>query len=282
MIRNAVGIVSGGASGLGAATVKCLLRGGAKVVVADLPHSRENFLHLAASENIKSHQIVDGIGGVSSSHSPALAFSETDVTNRDQVRSALDLAENCFGEHVNTAISCAGIGIATKILSKKRGSDDPPSAHPLLSFSNVLSVNLVGTFNVASLAAERMALRQTIGEDRARGCIINTASVAAFDGQKGQIAYSASKGGVVAMTLPMARDLAEYGIRVMTIAPGLFLTPLLEGLPETVQHDLGASIPYPKRLGDPEEFGQLVLSILANPMLNGEVIRLDGAVRMPP
>jgi 3-hydroxyacyl-CoA dehydrogenase/3-hydroxy-2-methylbutyryl-CoA dehydrogenase len=237
---------------------------------------------MAASEGIRSDQILDGRENLSSVNSPVLAFAETDVTNPDQVRLALDLAEQAFGEHVNAAISCAGIGVAQKTLSKKRGSDDAPSVHPLPSFSNVISVNLVGTFNFASLAAERMALREPSGKDNARGCIITTASVAAFDGQKGQVAYSASKGGVVGMTLPMARDLAEYGIRVITIAPGLFLTPLLEGLPEKVQHELGASIPYPSRLGDPEEFGQLVMAILSNPMLNGEVVRLDGAVRMPP
>jgi len=284
MISNIVGIVSGGASGLGAATVRCLLRSGAKVVVADLPHSRSNFEKMAASEGIASDRIYFGTDSENQfgNSSPVLAFAETDVTNPDHVRSALDMAEYAFGEHVNAAISCAGIGSAKKTLSKKRGTDDPASVHPLSLFTNVVSVNLVGTFNFVSLAAERMALREPSGKDRARGCIITTASVAAFDGQKGQVAYSASKGGVVGMTLPMARDLAEHGIRVMTIAPGLFLTPLLEGLPEKVQHELGASIPYPNRLGDPEEYGQLVLSILANPMLNGEVVRLDGAVRMPP
>lgn len=282
MIRNVIGIVSGGASGLGAATVRCLLRSGAKVVVADLPAGRENFNRLAASEGITSDRIFDGREDFLSSTAPVLAFAETDVTDPDQVRSALNVAEEAFGEHVNAAISCAGIGTAKKTLSKKRGPDHMAAAHPLASFSKVISVNLMGTFNLASLAAERMALREPSGKDNARGCIINTASVAAYDGQKGQVAYSASKGGVVGMTLPMARDLAEHGIRVMTIAPGLFLTPLLEGLPEKVQGELGASIPYPSRLGDPEEYGQLVLSILSNPMLNGEVIRLDGAVRMPP
>mmetsp|Transcript_116121 Transcript_116121/g.322883 ORF Transcript_116121/g.322883 Transcript_116121/m.322883 type:complete len:282 (+) Transcript_116121:50-895(+) len=281
MLSSVVGIVSGGSSGLGAATARCLLRNGARVVVADLPRSRDNFLAMAHAEVIDASRIVEGGAGISAASSPVVAFAETDVTRPEQVAGALDLAEATFGEHVNAAISCAGIGIAKKILSKKRGSEDPPSAHPLDLFSNVINVNLIGTFNVASLAAERMVLRDP-GQDGARGCIVNTASVAAYDGQRGQVAYAASKGGVVGMTLPMARDLAEHGIRVMTIAPGLFLTPLLEALPEKVQNELGASIPFPNRLGDPDEYGQLVLSILLNPMLNGECIRLDGAVRLPP
>jgi 3-hydroxyacyl-CoA dehydrogenase/3-hydroxy-2-methylbutyryl-CoA dehydrogenase len=219
MLSSVVGIVSGGSSGLGAATVRCLLRSGAKVVVADLPNSRDNFFQLAQGEGIDSSRIAEGIAGISAANSPLLAFAETDVTKPEQVAGALDLAEAAFGEHVNAAISCAGIGIAKKTLSRKRGSEDPPSAHPLEMFSNVINVNLVGTFNVASLAAERMARREP-GKDGARGCIVNTASVAAYDGQRGQIAYAASKGGVVALTLPMARDLAEHGIRVMTIVSG--------------------------------------------------------------
>eukprot|EP00934_Nitzschia_sp_Nitz4_P008626 Nitzschia sp. Nitz4//scaffold66_size103028//89365//90293//NITZ4_004513-RA/size103028-snap-gene-0.147-mRNA-1//-1//CDS//3329556395//8616//frame0 len=281
MLSGTVGIVTGGASGLGAATVRNLLRNGAKVVVADLPHSREGFLKMAEAEGIDSSVIVEGLSGVSSANSPVLAFAEADVTNTEQVSQALDLAEAAFGDHVSAAVSCAGIAIAKKTLSKERGSDDPPVAHPLEGFSKVINVNLAGTFNVARLSAERMALREP-DEDGARGCIINTASVAAYDGQKGQVAYATSKGGVVGMTLPMARELSEFGIRVMTIAPGLFLTPLLEGLPEKVQFELGASVPFPSRLGRPDEYGQLACSILANPMLNGEVIRLDGAVRMPP
>lgn len=216
MLGGVVAIVSGGSSGLGAATARCLLRSGARVVVADLPQSRENFLKLADSEKIDPSELVESRNGISTANSPLLAFAETDVTSPEQVSSALDLAESAFGEHVNAAISCAGIGIARKILSKKRDSDDPPKAHPLHSFTNVVTVNLLGTFNVASLASERMTLREP-GKDGARGCIVNTASVAAFDGQRGQVAYSASKGGVVGMTLPMARDLAEHGIRVMTI-----------------------------------------------------------------
>ncbi len=216
MMSGVVGIVSGGSSGLGAATVRCLLRGGAKVVVADLPSSRDNFFRMARAEGIDDSNIVVGTTGVALGSSPVLAFAETDVTIPEQVSSALDLAEDVFGEYINAAISCAGIGIAKKTLTKIRGSEDPPSAHPLHSFSNVITVNLVGTFNVATLSAERMVRREP-GKDGSRGCIINTASVAAYDGQRGQVAYAASKGGVVGLTLPMARDLAEHGIRVMTI-----------------------------------------------------------------
>jgi len=236
---------------------------------------------MAQAEGIDASNIVVGHAGIASATSPQLAFAETDVTSPEQVTRALDFGERVFGEYINAAICCAGIGLAKKTLSKKKGSDDLLNAHPLDAFSNVITVNLIGTFNLASLSAERIAKREP-GKDGSRGCIINTASVAAFEGQRGQVAYAASKGGVVGLTLPMARDLAEYGIRVMTIAPGLFLTPLLEGLPTKVQQELGKSIPFPNRLGDPEEYGQLVLSILSNPMLNGEVIRLDGAVRMPP
>jgi 3-hydroxyacyl-CoA dehydrogenase/3-hydroxy-2-methylbutyryl-CoA dehydrogenase len=220
MLSSVVGIVSGGSSGLGAATVRCLLRSGARVVVADLPNSRDNFFQMAQAEGIDSSKIVDGAPGISAAGSPVLAFAETDVTRPEQVEWALDLAEAAFGEHVNAAVSCAGIGIAKKTLSRKRGSEDPPSAHPLELFSNVIKVNLLGTFNLASLAAERMARREP-GKDGARGCIVNTASVAAYDGQRGQVAYAASKGGVVGLTLPMARDLAEHGIRVMTIVSSI-------------------------------------------------------------
>ena len=200
--------------------MKCLLRSGARVVVADLPSSRDNFLQMAHAEGIDESKIVEGSVGISTASSPILAFAETDVTRPEQVAGALDLAEAAFMEHVSAAISCAGIGIAKKILSRKRDSADPPSAHPLELFSNVINVNLLGTFNVASLAAERMALRGP-GKDGARGCIVNTASVAAYDGQRGQVAYAASKGAIVGMTLPMARDLAEHGIRVMTIVSSI-------------------------------------------------------------
>lgn len=245
MLSSVVGIVSGGASGLGAATVKCLLRNGARVVVADLPQARDGFLKMAETEGVDSSMIIEGLDGVSAARSPILAFAETDVTKSEQVSAALDLAETSFGEHVSAAISCAGIGSAKKTLSKKRGSNDPPIAHSLDVYSNVINVNLIGTFNVARLSAERMARREP-GIDGARGCIINTASVAAYDGQKGQVAYAASKGGVVGMTLPLARDLSEFGIRVMTIVSlrALLLEKLLDHL-LTLTYLRGFEGPWP-------------------------------------
>mmetsp|Transcript_4347 Transcript_4347/g.5952 ORF Transcript_4347/g.5952 Transcript_4347/m.5952 type:complete len:276 (-) Transcript_4347:237-1064(-) len=275
MLRNVVALVSGGASGLGAATAANIIHHGGKVVVADLPSKRDLFLRLAASSCADAAK--EGFDG----SDPVIAFGETDVTNEDQVSSALDLAEDKFGEPVNAAICCAGIATAQKTLSNKKGSVTNFRVHSLQDFAKTLDVNVVGTFNVARLSAERMAHRKP-NEDGLRGCIVNTASVAAFDGQVGQVAYSASKGAVVGMTLPLARDLAPHGIRVMTVAPGLFKTPLLAGLPDEVQNDLAELVPCPSRLGHPEEFGKLVASILTNPMLNGEVIRLDGALRMPP
>mmetsp|Transcript_12630 Transcript_12630/g.22941 ORF Transcript_12630/g.22941 Transcript_12630/m.22941 type:complete len:277 (+) Transcript_12630:167-997(+) len=275
MLSNVVGIVTGGASGLGAATVASLLQRGARVVVADLGHQRDAFSRLAAvvcaGDALKAR----------TNNDPVLAFAETDVTDENQVNDALDMAESAFGEPVNVAVNCAGIAVAKKTLSRKRDSSEI-LCHSLPDFSKTLQINTVGSFNVARLAAQRMATRDAQGEDGLRGCIINTASVAAYDGQKGQVAYAASKGAIVGMTLPMARDLASFGIRVMTIAPGLFETPLLEGLPDAVKAELGATIPLPSRLGKPEEFGELVISIVTNPMLNGEVIRLDGGLRMPP
>ena len=247
---------------------------------------------MASSEGIDSSQIYNNVGGDTttiSQNSPILAFVGTDVTSSEDVANALDVAETAFGNPVNVAVSCAGMCPAKKTVSKKRGSpksDDNNQweviAHPLDLFSKTMDVNVTGTFNISRLSAERMASRDPEGKDGYRGCIINTASIAAYEGQCGQVAYAASKGAVVGMTLPMARDLAPLGIRVMTVAPGLFRTPLLEGLPPAVQDELGASIPYPSRLGDPDEFGRLVVSILENPMLNGETVRLDGAVRMPP
>jgi len=274
-LSNIVAIVSGGASGLGAATTATLIRHGAKVVVADLPNQREAFLRLAAATGVETTRHPD-----QPPHEPFLSFVETDVTREDQVKLALDDAEEHFGAPVNTAVNCAGIAAARKTASKKRDTGEI-KLHPYEEFSKVLNVNVNGTFNVARLAAERMMQRER-GEDGLRGCIINTASIAAFDGQIGQVAYASSKGAIASMTLPMARDLSEEGIRVMTIAPGLFQTPLLEGLPEAVKAELGVSVPCPSRLGRPEEFGDLVVSILTNHMLNGEVIRLDGALRMPP
>ena len=284
-LRPVVAIVSGGASGLGAAACAAIVRHGGRVVVSDLPSQRESFLRLATPA---AAALCDDTKSILSNHhrhsahdGPVMAFAETDVTNEEQVSAALDLAESQFGEPVNVAVSCAGIGIARKTLSRPKDGEAKPRVHPLLDFENTLQVNAIGTFNLGRLAAQRMLARGIDG-DGLRGCIVNTASIAAFEGQSGQVAYSASKSAVVGMTLPMARDLAPHGIRVMTVAPGLFKTPLLDDLPESVQNELGAMVPCPSRLGNPDEFARLVVSILKNPMLNGETIRLDGALRMPP
>jgi NAD(P)-dependent dehydrogenase (short-subunit alcohol dehydrogenase family) len=198
-------------------------------------------------------------------------FATADVTDPGAVTAALDIADS-LGP-VRIVVNCAGTGDAIRVLGKK-------GVYPLELFSRVITINLIGTFNVLRLGAERIAKSKLLGEER--GVIINTASVAAFDGQVGQAAYSASKGGVVGMTLPIARDLADKGIRVVTIAPGLFDTPLLASLPEEAKNSLGAQVPHPSRLGRPEEYGQLAVHIVENAMLNGEVIRLDGAIRMAP
>jgi NAD(P)-dependent dehydrogenase (short-subunit alcohol dehydrogenase family) len=247
-IKDAVAVVTGGASGLGLATAKRLLNAGASVVVIDL----------------KGEEAVAELG-------ERAKFVEANVTDEASVSKALDVAESMGPLRIN--VNCAGIGNAVKTL----GKDGP---FPLDWFNTVIQVNLIGTFNVLRLSAERIAKTEPIGEER--GVIINTASVAAFDGQIGQAAYSASKGGVVGMTLPIARDLSRELIRVCTIAPGLFKTPLLAGLPEEAQRSLGQQVPHPARLGDPDEYGALAQHIVENPMLNGEVIRLDGAIRMAP
>jgi NAD(P)-dependent dehydrogenase (short-subunit alcohol dehydrogenase family) len=247
-IKDAVAVVTGGASGLGLATTKRLLDAGASVVVIDL----------------KGEEVVAELGD-------RAKFVAANVTDEDAVSKALDVAESLGPLRIN--VNCAGIGNAVKTLSKN-------GAFPLDGFRKVVEVNLIGTFNVLRLSAERIAKTEPVGEER--GVIINTASVAAFDGQIGQAAYSASKGGVVGMTLPIARDLSRELIRVVTIAPGLFKTPLLAGLPEEAQKSLGQQVPHPARLGDPDEYGALAVHIVENPMLNGEVIRLDGAIRMAP
>jgi NAD(P)-dependent dehydrogenase (short-subunit alcohol dehydrogenase family) len=251
-IKDAVAVVTGGASGLGLATTKRLLDKGASVVVIDL----------------KGEEAVSGLGD-------RAQFVETNVTDPGAVSAALDAAEKMGPLRIN--VNCAGIGNAIKTL----GKDGP---FPLDAFKKVVEVNLIGTFNVLRLAAERIARQEPLaGKNGAeRGVIINTASVAAFEGQIGQAAYSASKGGVVGMTLPIARDLSRDLIRVVTIAPGLFKTPLLGSLPEEAQASLGKQVPHPARLGDPDEYGFLATHIVENPMLNGEVIRLDGAIRMAP
>lgn len=256
-LQNATALVTGGASGLGEATVRMLVANGANVVIADLNDERGNAL-------------ADELG-------QAVRFQRTDVTNEADVQSAVNLAAETFGGlHIN--VNCAGIAEARKTLGKV---DGVYGAHSLAAFQKTIAVNLIGTFNVIRLSALAME-RNEPNEQGERGVIVNTASVAAYDGQMGQAAYSASKGGIVGMTLPIARDLARSGIRVMTIAPGLFETPLLLGLPEEARISLGQQVPFPSRLGRPDEYAQLAKAILENPMLNGEVIRLDGAIRMAP
>jgi NAD(P)-dependent dehydrogenase (short-subunit alcohol dehydrogenase family) len=251
-IHGQAALVTGGASGLGAATARELARLGARVAVLD--RNAEGASVVAAE-----------IGGI------GLAC---DITNTDSVLAALDAARAAHGP-ARLLMNVAGIGSAKRIV----GKDGAPA--PLEDFERVVRVNLIGTYNITRLAAAEMVKLEPL-EDGERGVIVNTASVAAFDGQVGQEAYSASKGGIVGMTLPMARDLAQYGIRVCTIAPGLFLTPLMAELPQAVQDSLAASIPFPKRLGKPEEFAQLAAGLIHNLSLNGEVIRLDGALRMAP
>ena len=245
-------IVSGGASGLGEATVRRLHAAGAVVVIADVNPE-------------KGEPLAEELG---------IAFVQTDVREEDQVQAAVDKAAEAEGG-LRIAISCAGTGIPIKVASSK-------GPHPLDAFKVIIDINLVGTFNLMRLAAFSMLSSNEPDEDGERGVCINTASVAAFEGQVGQIAYSASKGGVVAMTITAARDLADKGIRVNTIAPGLFDTPLLGALPEDKRAALGAQVPFPSRLGRPEEYAQLAQQIAENPMLNGETIRLDGAIRMAP
>jgi len=251
-IKEKVGLITGGASGLGRATAEMLVEAGASVVLVDLPS--QPGAETARELGEKAH------------------WAPADVTNGDQVSGAVDAAFERFGG-LHIVVNCAGIGNAGRTISK-----DGPL--PLERFSRVIEVNLIGTFNVIRVAAARMVTQQPV--DGERGVIINTASVAASDGQVGQAAYSASKGGVVSMTLPIARDLAGLLVRVMTIAPGLFDTPMLAGLPPAVREALARDVPHPHRLGMPFEYAQLVKAIVENPMLNGETIRLDGAVRLPP
>jgi NAD(P)-dependent dehydrogenase (short-subunit alcohol dehydrogenase family) len=252
-IEGSSAIVVGGASGLGAATVRRLHAAGAVLTIADV--------------NAEKGQALASELGVE--------FLACDVRDETQVQSAVEHAAAVEGG-LRIAVCCAGTGWAQKVA----GSKGP---HPLMPFETILQINLIGTFNVLRLASTAMiAAEPLLEEDGERGVCVNTASIAAYDGQVGQIAYSASKGGVVGMTLPAARDLARYGIRVCTIAPGLFDTPLLAALPEEARLKLGAGVPFPQRLGQPDEYAQLALHIVENRMLNGEVIRLDGALRMPP
>ncbi len=246
-------LVTGGGSGLGAACVREFASGGANVLIADVNQETGDALAAELGAQVR--------------------FARTDVTDEQSVEQAVTLARDTFGG-LHGAINCAGIGIAERVLGKS-------GPHSLGSFTKVIQINLIGTFNVIRLAAAAMAEGEANAEGE-RGVIINTASVAAFDGQIGQAAYSASKGGVVGMTLPIARELARYGIRVMTIAPGTFDTPMLASLPEAARESLGQQVPFPPRLGRPAEYAALARHIVENVMLNGEVIRLDGAIRMGP
>ena len=244
-------IVTGGGSGLGAASATKLAREGAKVAIFDL---NEEAGRARAAE----------IGGT---------FFKVNVTDAESVKTAVAEAERAHGV-ARVLVNCAGIAFGTKTVGKEF------APHPLDQFRKVIEVNLIGTFNVITHFAARLAQAEPVGEER--GVIVNTASAAAFDGQVGQAAYSASKGGIVGMTLPIARDLAQHAIRIVTIAPGIFLTPMMAGLPQNVQDSLGKQVPFPSRLGHPDEYALMVHSIVLNPMLNGETIRLDGAIRMPP
>lgn len=250
-IADCAALVTGGASGLGLAAARALVQKGATVVIADL----------SMPANADLHDLPEGSARVVTA----------DVRDEQSVARALDVAREAGPLRI--VVNCAGVGIARRVLGRD-------GAHPLSEFARVLNVNLLGTFNVTRLAAEHMAtVPLTAGE---RGVIVNTASIAAFDGQIGQVAYSASKGGIAAMTLPLARDLATHAIRVMSIAPGLFETPLLGVLNDTALNAMTSQIPHPHRLGHPDEFARLVIHAIENPMLNGEVVRLDAGLRMPP
>ncbi|NIH86186.1 SDR family NAD(P)-dependent oxidoreductase [Amycolatopsis granulosa] len=249
-IKDTAAIVTGGASGLGGATARALAARGAHVFALDL------------AAGIEKAEKVEGI-----------TYVEADVTDGDQVAAAVEQAAGS-AVPLRVVVNCAGIGPSARILSKK-------GKHDLGLFRKVVEINLIGTFNVVTLAAEAIARTEPLADD-ARGVIINTASVAAFDGQIGQVAYSASKGGVAGMTLPAARDLASHGIRVMTIAPGIIDTPMLATVSEEFRAGLAAGVPFPKRLGRPDEYAQLALNIIEHDYLNGEVIRMDGSLRMAP
>jgi NAD(P)-dependent dehydrogenase (short-subunit alcohol dehydrogenase family) len=246
-------VVSGGASGLGAATARALARRGAAVAILDLDTDR-------------GAQLAGEVHGI---------FCRADVTDSADVAAALDRAAAAHGPS-RIVVTCAGIAPATRTVDREGRPHDPAL------FAQVLAVNLLGTFHVVTQAAARMAVTPALNDDGERGVLVMTASVAAYEGQIGQIAYAASKGAVASMTLPMARDLARTGVRAVSIAPGLFLTPMLEGLPAEAQASLGTQVPFPARLGRPEEFGALVVQVAENPMLNGSTIRLDGAIRMGP
>ena len=250
-LKGIAAVVTGGASGLGGATAEMLAAQGAKVTIFDLNE-----------EAGRAH--AEKIGGV---------FVKVNVADDTSVADGIAQAEAAHGT-ARVLVNCAGIVIGAKTVGREA------APHPLDQFRKVIEVNLIGTFNVISKFAARLSQAEKLGEER--GVIINTASIAAFEGQIGQVAYSASKGGIVGMTLPIARDLSQLGIRVMTIAPGIFWTPMMASLPPETQDSLGKQVPFPSRLGKPEEYALLAQSIIMNPMLNGEIIRLDGAIRMSP
>jgi NAD(P)-dependent dehydrogenase (short-subunit alcohol dehydrogenase family) len=250
-LKGSVFLITGGGSGLGAATARMAVDNGAKVVIADVQDGSKYAAELGANAR----------------------YIKTDVTSEADGKAAVDLAIKEFGA-LNVLVNCAGIAIGEKTIGKN-------GPHALASFTRVITINLIGTFNMIRLAAETMAKGQPNASGE-RGVIVNTASVAAYDGQIGQAAYSASKGGVVGMTLPIARDLSRDGIRVMTIAPGIFETPMLLGMPKEIQDALGKMVPFPSRLGRAPEYAALAKHIVENEMLNGETIRLDGAIRMAP
>lgn len=256
-LQSSTAIITGGASGLGEATARYFIANGSNVVILDLNEDAGQALESEFSSKIK--------------------FIKTDVSSEIDVQMAIDFTVKTFGSF-QIVVNCAGIAPVGKTVGKVNGIYGP---HSFGLFEKTIRVNLIGTFNVIRLAAFSME-KNTPNTDGERGVIINTASISAYDGQMGQVAYAASKGGIVSMTLPIARDLARSGIRVMTIAPGLFETPLMMGLPEEARISLGQQIPFPSRLGKPHEYALLVKSIVENPMLNGEVIRLDGAIRMGP
>jgi NAD(P)-dependent dehydrogenase (short-subunit alcohol dehydrogenase family) len=252
-LKSSTFLVTGGSSGLGAATVEMVVANGGNAVIADVSRASGEALAAKLGKSVR--------------------FLEVDVTREDHGKAAVELAMKEFGG-LQGLVNCAGIGIGEKTVGKE-------GPHPLASFARVININLIGTFNMIRLAADAMA-KQSPNAAGERGVIVNTASVAAFDGQIGQAAYSASKAGIVGMTLPIARDLARSGIRVVTIAPGIFETPMLKGLPPEVQESLGKQVPFPSRLGRPDEFAAMVKYIAEAQMLNGETIRLDGAIRMGP